>query len=117
MTISALSSSIMVQYSLSYSLAQTIQRDESTMVPEATGTSNPDTAPLIEAADTSDEAESQQKLRGENGVLRLLQEGHFKGNAEMRLREVFRRELSILGLAEESPAASDLVDETPESVV
>ena len=37
-----------------------------------------------------------RKVRGENGVLRLLQEGHFKPHAEMRLMEIFHRDLAIL---------------------
>lgn len=111
MIITALSSSLMVQYSLSYSFMEATQRDESSAASAVTGTSDQNSAPLIEPTDTSDEAESQQKLRGENGVLRLYQADHFKGNAEMRLREVFHRELCILGLEEEDPTVPGLEEE------
>lgn len=61
----------------------------------------------------------KKKLRGENGVLRLLQEDHFKGNAEMRLREIFHRELAILNAAnapeqDAAPVAEN--DETGDSL-
>lgn len=40
--------------------------------------------------------ETEEKVRAENGVLRLLQEGHFKPHAEMRLLEIFHRDLAAL---------------------
>jgi hypothetical protein len=49
------------------------------------------------------------KVRGENGVLRLLQEGHFKPHVEMRLLEIFHRDLAILQAqnAPEEPAPEE----------
>ncbi|TKJ37984.1 hypothetical protein CEE37_13565 [candidate division LCP-89 bacterium B3_LCP] len=53
---------------------------------------------IAEEPGNSGAAKNKEKnhLRGENGVLRLLQEGHFKPNAEMVLRQVFHTELAIL---------------------
>jgi len=104
MIISAFNASLSLQYSLSYSLMEIASQEE---LLEAVDQGEPledaDEAPLepVPAGD-----EGKQKLRGENGVLRLLQEGHFKGNAEMRLREIFHRELSILGAETTSDTAS-----------
>ncbi len=68
--------------------------------PEPSGAVEPEALPPESAGTVQFEDEGEeQKLRGENGVLRLLQEGHFKGNADMRLREVFHKELTILGIA------------------
>jgi hypothetical protein len=54
--------------------------------------------PLETASEPDSDVEQTEegKIRGENGVLRLLQEGHFKPHAEMRLMEIFHRDLAIL---------------------
>ncbi|MFH1735551.1 MAG: hypothetical protein ABIE92_12650 [bacterium] len=78
-----------IPYSSSY---RAIQADKTAQTEETVPTE-----PLTETiAEDEKEKKNADKLRGENGVLRLLQEGHFKPNAEMRLREIFHRELSIL---------------------
>ncbi len=48
------------------------------------------------AAPKKTEAASGEKLRPAHGVLRLLQEGHFKGVADVRLRINFADEISAL---------------------
>lgn len=92
--------------SLSFQISQSYAQVE---VPEQEVSTN-DLAPAaVEPVPTEDEG--KQKLRGENGVLRLLQEGHFKGNAEMRLREIFHRELVILGAADPLAEEADISPE------
>ena len=75
-----------------------------------------DVAPAAATTEESGKGKEKEKLRGENGVLRLLQEGHFKPNADMRLREIFHRELTILGLVDEDlpPSAEFPQPEEPE---
>lgn len=68
-------------------------------------------------AEASGKGKEKEKLRGENGVLRLLQEGHFKPNADMRLREIFHRELTILGLFDEDVSPSVESPQTEETEV
>ncbi len=41
----------------------------------------------------------QKKIPGQNGVLRLLQEGHFKPNAEMQLRANHHQGLLMISQA------------------
>ena len=75
-----------------------------------------DVAPEV-PGEASGKGKEKEKLRGENGVLRLLQEGHFKPNADMRLREVFHRELTILGLVDEDASPSVEFPQTAEADV
>jgi len=76
-----------------------------------------ETAPQVAEQDAIDEEENQKKnadkLRGENGVLRLLEEGHFKPHADMRLREIFHRELDILE-EQKQPEGDATTEELPQ---
>jgi hypothetical protein len=63
--------------------------------------SEPERAPVegtppTEPTPEGEAVDAGQKVRGENGVLRLLEEGHFKPHAQMRLIEIFHRDLAIL---------------------
>ena len=58
----------------------------------------------VEASPVADEPEPREgeEMQEARGVLRLLQEGHFKGVADLRLRINFAEELAGIELAEPS---------------
>ena len=103
---------IVTAYSASLSL-QYVQNYTQIEIPAQEVPQEEPTAPQVQPVPA--EEEGKQKLRGENGVLRLLQEGHFKANADMRLREIFHRELEILGALEPPKQSGD--PEPPEAVL
>jgi hypothetical protein len=109
MIISGSSLSVSWQYVQFY--AQLSAAESSPPVEE----SAPETPP-VEPSSGIAPAEEDQKVRGENGVLRLLQEGHFKPHAEMRLMEIFHRDLAILQAqnADTAPPASGSAE--PETI-
>ena len=88
MIISGYSLSVSWQYAMVYA-----EVGEQVAAQETAGAAPPEADP-----DPAAEVEETEpgKVRGENGVLRLLQEGHFKPHAEMRLLEIFHRDLEIL---------------------
>lgn len=104
MIVTAYNSSLSLQYVQSYTQIEIPAQEVPQEEPAAT-----------QVQPVPAEEEEKQKLRGENGVLRLLQEGHFKGNADMRLREIFHRELEILGALD--PPEQSNEPETPEAVI
>ncbi len=108
MIVTAYNSSLSLQYVQSYTQIEIPAQEVPPEIPQDEPASTP--VQPIPA-----EEEEKQKLRGENGVLRLLQEGHFKGNADRRLREIFHRELEILGALDSPEQDSDT--ETPEAVM
>lgn len=119
MIISAYTASFSLQISQSYSLIEAVSQEVAPEepVPAVEPAPAAEIAPATES--TPAEEKETPKLRGENGVLRLLQEGHFKGNAEMRLREIFHRELTILaemnGQTPASEPAAEDADIAPEA--
>ena len=81
---------------------ETAPDPQSTTLAEATGTSeptqlapDPENTALAEATGTSEPTTEGEKTTGRaNGVLRLLESGHFKGVADVRLRINFHEQLS-----------------------
>ncbi len=88
---------------------QAMQAALATPEPEHEVMEDPNSGTLEEATNpASGKDKDKEHLRGENGVLRLLQEGHFKPNAEMHLREIFHRELSIIGAAPDDAPETEM---------
>ena len=74
-------------------------------VPETPSETEPEPNAIVELSE-------EGKIRAENGVLRLLQEGHFKLHTETRLREIFQRDLELL---EAQNANAEPPEENPET--
>ena len=91
MIISGYSLSVSWQYVQFYALLGAAESSQP--VQEPVPETPPEAAP---EQDSEVESAEEGKIRGENGVLRLLQEGHFKPHAEMRLNEIFHRDLELL---------------------
>jgi len=108
MIISGYSLSVSWQYVQFY--AQLGAAESSPPVQEPVTETPPATAP---EQDPEVEPTEEGKIRGENGVLRLLQEGHFKPHAEMRLREIFHRDLEILQVRNAPTPPPEENPETP----
>jgi hypothetical protein len=108
MIISGYSLSVSWRYAQFY--AQVGAAENSQLVQEPVPKTPPETAP---EPDSEAGQSEEEKIRGENGVLRLLQEGHFKPHAEMRLREIFHRDLELLGAQNANTTPPEENPETP----
>jgi hypothetical protein len=58
-------------------------------------------------------AEDHKEGKAPRGVLRLLQEGHFKGVADLRLRINFFDQLAAIGQGESGEESTDAPDDPP----
>lgn len=70
----------------------------------------------VEPSPTQADVMEGEPVSQEKGVIRLLQEGHFKGVADVRLRINFQEELAALEQAEVKNVAGEKTDELLQAV-